>query len=148
MRDTVIFAMSSTMSVGRQLVEPLGVERISVFARSRILKACSGTSSPSLAHLFAREARAQLVLARRVADHRGEVADEEDDRVPELLELPHLRHQDGVAEVEVGARRIEAGLHAQRLAGAPRRFFELGATWRSTTPRVRTPSARGVMAAG
>ncbi len=70
--------------------------------------------------------RAQLVPAGGVADHRGEVADDEDDRVPEVLELPHLLHQHGVAEVQIGARRVEAGLDPERPPGAEA-LLELGA---------------------
>ena len=98
------------------------------------------TSSPSL-HLFAREARAELVLARRIADHRGELAHEEDHLVPQVLELTHLRHQHGVADVEIGARRIEARLDAK---GPPvasaflSRASSSARTWTSTAPRVRT----------
>ena len=50
--------------------------------------------------------------------------------VPELLELPHLRQQHGVADVQIGPRRIEARLDAQRLAGLARLvepLLELGA---------------------
>jgi hypothetical protein len=36
--------------------------------------------------------------------------------VPEILELPHLVEQHGVAEVEVGRGRVEARLHAERPA--------------------------------
>ena len=73
--------------------------------------------------LVAREARAAVVLPGRVAHHRGEVADEEDGRVPQVLELPHLLQQDGVAEVQVGTRGVEARLDAQR-APARARLLE------------------------
>ena len=33
--------------------------------------------------------------------------------MPELLEMPHLPDQDGMAKVEIGRRRIKAGLHSQ-----------------------------------
>ena len=35
----------------------------------------------------------------------------------QILKVLHLPHQDGVAEMNVRRRRIEAGLHAKRLAG-------------------------------
>ena len=44
----------------------------------------------------------------------------------ELLEVAHLAQEHGVAEVEVGRGRIEAGLDHQRLAGRSR-ALELGA---------------------
>jgi hypothetical protein len=60
------------------------------------------------------ERRAGGVLAGGVADAGGEVADEEDDLVAELLELPQLVDDDGVAEVEVGRGRIAAELDDER----------------------------------
>jgi hypothetical protein len=48
-----------------------------------------------------------------VADHPGEVADQEDHLVPEVLELPHLVEQHGVADVQVRGGRVEAGLDPQ-----------------------------------
>ena len=54
--------------------------------------------------LLGRERRARGVAAGRVADQPGEVADEEDDAVPELLELAHLVQQHRVAEVQIRAR--------------------------------------------
>ena len=94
--------MSSTISTGVELVEPLGVVADLGLAAVEDLEGLVLVRLRGGADLFAREARARVVRARRVADHRGEVADEEDDLVPELLELPHLLHQDGVAEVQVG----------------------------------------------
>ncbi len=47
----------------------------------------------------------------------------------ELLEVPHLAQQHRMAEVEIGGRGIEAGLHCQRLAGAARPL-QLGAQLR------------------
>ncbi len=46
--------------------------------------------------------------------------------MPQLLELPHLLHEDGVAEVEIRTRRIEAGLDAEGTPGAEP-LLELGA---------------------
>src|SRR5690606_39133465 len=66
--------------------------------------------------LLAAQRRAGGVAPGRVADLRREVADHEDDLVPELLELAHLLHEHGVPEVEVGAGRVEARLHAERPA--------------------------------
>jgi hypothetical protein len=36
--------------------------------------------------------------------------------VAEVLELPQLLQHDGVAEVDVGGRRVQAELHAKRTA--------------------------------
>jgi hypothetical protein len=93
-----------------------------------------------LAHVVLAERRAGGVLARRVADHAGEVADQEDDLVAELLEPAHLVDQHRVADVQVRRRRVEAGLDHQRpafgqfraqrtlrqhLFGTPGQFLEL-----------------------
>ena len=60
-----------------------------------------------------------------IADHAGEVADDEDDPVAEVLELTHLLEQHAVPKVKVGRRRIEAGLDGERRAPLDR-AFELG----------------------
>ncbi len=80
-------------------------------------------------HLLRGELGARRLLAGGIADERGEVADQEDHAMAELLEVPHLAQQDGVPEVEVGSRGVEAGLDGERLAGA-RRALELGAQLR------------------
>ncbi len=61
----------------------------------------------------------------RIADERGEVADQEDDRVPHVLKVLELAHQNGVAEMQVRRGRIEAGLHPNGLA--PRQAIFPGA---------------------
>ncbi|EXI68447.1 MAG: hypothetical protein AW08_01229 [Candidatus Accumulibacter adjunctus] len=63
--------------------------------------------------LLARQRWAGDVLAGRVADHAGEVADQEHDVVAEVLEVSQLVDQYGMSEVQVGCRRIETGLDAQ-----------------------------------
>ncbi len=57
------------------------------------------------------------VLAGGIADAPGEVADQEDDLVAEVLELAHLGQQHTVAKVQIGSRRIETGLDTQLAAG-------------------------------
>jgi hypothetical protein len=71
--------------------------------------------------LVASELRARRFLAGRVADHAGEIADQEDDAMPELLEVVHLADHHRVAQVEVGRRRIEADLDGERTSLAPGR---------------------------
>ena len=75
--------------------------------------------------LLGRQRRARGVAPRGVADHPGEVPDEERDVVPELLELAHLVEQHRVPEVQVGGGRVEARLHVQRRA-APELPGEVG----------------------
>jgi hypothetical protein len=50
-----------------------------------------------------------------VADHPGEIADQEHDVVPQVLELAHFVEDDRVPEVQVRRRRVEPGLDPQRL---------------------------------
>jgi hypothetical protein len=66
--------------------------------------------------LLAGQRRARGVAARRVANHRGEVADQENHLVPQVLQLAQLVQHHGVAQVQVGRGRVEAQLDAQRLA--------------------------------
>ena len=54
--------------------------------------------------------------------------------MPEILQLAQLVELHGVAEMEVGARRIEAFLDAQRLAAR-----ELGARTRVSTSSSSAP---------
>jgi len=53
--------------------------------------------------LLAGERLPRHVFPARVADEGGEVADEEDDGVAELLEVAQLAQEHGVAEMQVGA---------------------------------------------
>lgn len=59
-----------------------------------------------------------------VADAGGEVADDEDGLVAEVLELAELAEDDGVAEVDVGCGGVHAELDAEGFAVAGG-FFEL-----------------------
>jgi hypothetical protein len=71
-----------------------------------------------LLDLAAAELRTGGLLPRGIADHPGEVADQEDHPMSEVLEMPHLAQQHRVTEVQVRRGRVEPGLHHQRLAGA------------------------------
>lgn len=66
--------------------------------------------------LLLRKLRAGGVLARRVADQRGAVADDEGDVVAQVLELTHLAQGHGMAQVQVGAGGIDAELDVEGLA--------------------------------
>src|SRR5262249_13692931 len=66
----------------------------------------------------------RLVAPGGVADERGVVADDDDGRVPEVLELPQLAQGDGVAEVDADAGRVDAVLDAEGRPGR-RRAAEL-----------------------
>ena len=60
------------------------------------------------------ELRARGVLARRIADEGGAVADNEGNVVAQVLELAHLLQGHGMAQVQVGARGINAELDVER----------------------------------
>ena len=68
--------------------------------------------------LFGRQRWAGAVAARRVANHTGEVADQEDDRVAQILQLAHLVEHHRVTDVDVRRGRIQAQLDAQRRASS------------------------------
>ena len=66
--------------------------------------------------LLLRKLRTGGILARRVANQRGTVADDEGDVVAQVLELTHLAQRHGVAQVQVGAGGIDAELDVEGLA--------------------------------
>ncbi|KAG1531498.1 hypothetical protein G6F50_016662 [Rhizopus delemar] len=68
-------------------------------------------------HILAAERLAGQALARRVADHPGEVADQEDDLVAEVLQLAHLVQHHGVAQMDIRRGGIQPQLDAQGHAG-------------------------------
>ncbi len=76
---------------------------------------------------FVRQLRPGDRAAAGVADHRGEIADDEDALMAEVLELPQLLENDRVAEMDVGRGRVNAEFDAQRPAGA--------AVFRAVRPR-------------
>ncbi len=65
-------------------------------------------------HLVLRQHRAGLVLERRVPDPRGEVPDDQDGDVAEVLEGAELPEDHGPSEGDVVGRGIEAEFDAQR----------------------------------
>ena len=100
-----------------QLAQPLGVVadlgRLLVENLEDLLLVGLGI----LVDLLARQRLARHVAPGRVADQRGKVADQEDDRVPQLLKVPQLAHQHGVAQVQVGRSRDRSP--PSRAAGGP-----------------------------
>ena len=58
--------------------------------------------------------RPRHALAGRIADHAGEITDQKDHVVPELLKLAQFVDEHGMAEMQVGRRRVESRLDAQR----------------------------------
>src|SRR5207245_11199744 len=77
-------------------------------------------------HLLRCERRASLGLSGRVAYKSSKAADQEDGRVAFVLKMLEFAQHNGVAEMQIGRRGINAELDAQwftRGAGT----FELGA---------------------
>ena len=106
-------------------VEPLAVGAHLGDGAVEDLEALVRVRDGRLGHVLAGEPRARVVGAGGIADHGGEVADHEDDRVPEHLEVAQLLEQHRVPEVQIGAGRIEARLHPQRHAARARGFEPL-----------------------
>src|SRR5450830_1021602 len=115
-RDRV-FRREADEAFGAEGREPLGVEGDARFLRVEDPEDLRLVCLRVREDLVLRELRARHFLAGGVADHSREVADQEDDRVPEALEVPHLPEDDRVPEMEVRRGRIEAHLHEQGLAG-------------------------------
>jgi len=63
--------------------------------------------------LLGRERRSRAVTPRGVADQAGEVADQEDHLVAQILQLSHLVEHHRVADVNVRRRGIQSELDAQ-----------------------------------
>jgi hypothetical protein len=104
------------MSAAAHLAEPFGIEaHFGALSIQHLEHLCRRRSWHWL-DIFFRERLARDVLTGRIADHAGEVADQENDLMPEFLELAHLVEQHGVAEMQVGRSRVEAGLDAQAAA--------------------------------
>ena len=66
------------------------------------------------------QGRPGLALARGVADQPGEVADEEDHLVAQVLEMLELVDEDRVPQVQVRRGGVKPGLDPERLAGGYR----------------------------
>src|SRR5262249_35058336 len=64
--------------------------------------------------LFLRELRTGRGTTRRVAEHRGEIADDQHRFVAAVLEQPEPAEHNGATEVDVGRGRVDAELDPQR----------------------------------
>ena len=99
-------------------VQPLGVEahleQLGVVAQH--LEGLLLVGARVGVDLLARQHRPRRRAAARIADARGVVADDQDHAVAEVLELAQLLQHDGVAEVDVRRRRVEAELGPQLAA--------------------------------
>ena len=100
---------------GAQLLEPGGVELEPRLALVENLERLLPVGFGILEDLFTGGLRPRFGPPGRIADHSREVADDENDLVPKILELLHLPHHHRVPEVDVGRRRIETDLDDERL---------------------------------
>ena len=81
-----------------------------------------------------------VVAPGGIADHRGEVADQEDHLVAEVLHLPHLVQHNGVTEMDVRRGGVEAELDAQRACRVASFSATSASTSSSSAPRLKTAS--------
>jgi hypothetical protein len=58
--------------------------------------------------------RSRDIAAGRIANQSRHITNQEDNRVPEILEVLHLPQQHSMSEVKIGSCGIEAGLNAKR----------------------------------
>ena len=106
--------------------EPAPVEVDHSFLRIENLEDLRLVSFGVLLDLLAGKRRTRGRAARWVADHAGEIADQEDGSVAEILKVLQLAQNHRVAEMQVGSGRVHAELHAQRFARGAR-LLQLGA---------------------
>ena len=112
--------------VGGELGEPAPVEVDHSLLRIENLEDLRLVSLGVFLDLLAGERRTRDRASRRIADHAGEIADQKDCGVPEILKVLELAQHHGVPEVQIGSGRVHAELHAQRLARGAR-LLQLGA---------------------
>ena len=61
-----------------------------------------------------RELLAGFRFSRRIADHPGEITDQENHFMTQFLELFHFLNQHRVSQMEIGGRRIESRFDSER----------------------------------
>ncbi len=67
-------------------------------------------------HLLFRQGRAGFGTAGRVADTAGEVSDEKDHGMPQLLKVAHLVHDHGMSQMQIRGCGVKSHFDAQRRA--------------------------------
>ena len=102
-------------------LEPLAVEADLGFVRVQNLEHLLFVRFGVAVDFLARHGRPGGVAAGWVADESGNIANQKNHGMTEILEVFHLPKQDGVAKMEIGSGGIEPGFDAQRAAG----FFGL-----------------------
>ena len=109
----------------RQRAEPLRVEPHQGAAHVEHLPELGPVRLRVAADLVPGERPPRLRAAGGVADHPGEVPDDDDDLVSEVLEIAQLLEDHRVSQVQVGRGRVESQLDLERVAG-PTGALELG----------------------
>ena len=75
--------------------------------------------------LLARQRRARFGYASGVANHGGEITDQENGGMAQVLKMLDLAQDHGVAQVKIGGRGVHTEIDTQRFAGF-QRVIELG----------------------
>ena len=100
-----------------QLIEPFAIKADLGFGGVQNFEDLRLISLGVAVDIGAGHGRARNIATCRIADHAGAIADQKNNRVAQVLKVFHLAQQHGVAQVQIGRRRIEAGFHTQRAAG-------------------------------
>ncbi len=95
---------------GAHLIHPGGVECHFSPGRIENLEHLGLVGLGIFENLLTSQRRTRCTLAARIANHPGEVANQEDHLVTQFLELAQLIDKHGVAQVQIRGGRIEAGL--------------------------------------
>ncbi len=125
LRDRILRHQADEI-IGSKLCEPAPIEVDHSLLRIENLEHLRFVCLGVLLNLLARERRPRGRASRGVADHPGEVADQKDCGVAEILKVLELAQNHSVPQMQIGSSWIHAKLHAQRLAGATR-LLQLGA---------------------
>src|SRR2546429_665274 len=111
---TVYFGQRNPLAAGK-LVKPAAVESDHGLLAVEDLEYLRFVSLGVCGYLLRGHGRARGGAPGGIADQPGEVADQEDHGVAEVLEVFQLADQDGVAQVDVRRRGVETRLDPERL---------------------------------
>src|SRR6202521_1749749 len=115
LRDRVLRGQTYEI-LGREFREPSAVEVHYRFFWTEDLENLRLVGLGVVRNLLARQRRPRRRAACRIADPPGEISDQGDDGVSEILKMFELAQQHRVPQVQIVRSRIEARLHPQRLA--------------------------------
>src|ERR1039458_3008232 len=101
LRDRVLRGQAYEI-FGRELREPAAVEVDYRLFRTENSENLHLVSLGILGNLLPRQRRPRRRPPRRIADHPGEIADQEDNRVSEILKMFELAQQDRVPAAQAG----------------------------------------------